>query len=300
MPTGTPPTRTSERSTSAHSPEGRRRRARQARASAETVKSSSRDDAREGSGLGDSATGARRLNKARRIVGKLRDRRSARRMIKRQRIADGLRTPRRKRKAALAASASIMTLSTAAVDIEGAAQQTGYVETVDTREIRMYASMIEPSEELKEAMIEEEGVRLTVYRDVAGYPTVGVGHLVTSADGLSVGDRISEERALDFFEQDLAIAQRAVEDLVGDLKLYQHEYDALIDLAFNVGEGTLAPQKSPRLNTAIDMRDYEGMAKELAYHHAKGSIANGLVYRSERRTNIFLEAEYDDPRELNA
>ena len=88
--------------------------------------------------------------------------------------------------------------------------------------------------------------------------------------------------------------------VVGDMKLYQHEFDALVDLAFNVGEGTLSPDKSPGLTAAIETRDYDRLADELEYHHAAGAIANGLVYRSERRTNIFLDAEYDDPRELRA
>ena len=51
-------------------------------------------------------------------------------------------------------------------------------------------------------------MRYTVYRDVAGYPTVGVGHLVESEDRLRVGDRISERRVLDFLDADLAEADR--------------------------------------------------------------------------------------------
>ncbi|ABC63677.1 lysozyme [Erythrobacter litoralis] len=193
-----------------------------------------------------------------------------------------------------------MTVSTAAIDIDTAASQSGFEQHIDASEIRVDARTLQPSEELKEAMIEEEGVRLTVYRDVAGYPTVGVGHLVLASDNLAVGERISEDRALRFFERDLAKAKRVVVDLVGDVRLYQHEFDALVDLAFNVGEGTLSPDKSPRLNAAIAARDHDKMVEELSYHHAKGSVANGLVYRSERRANIFVDAEYADPRAIDA
>jgi GH24 family phage-related lysozyme (muramidase) len=163
---------------------------------------------------------------------------------------------------------------------------------------RRPAALLQASDELLEAMIQEEGARRTVYRDVAGYPTVGVGHLVTPADGLQVGDRISRDQVLDFLEQDIAEAQHAVTRLVGDLPLSQNEYDALVDLAFNVGEGNLSAERSPGLNAAIAARDYDAIASELDYHHAAGFMARGLVYRSERRANIFLDASYADPRPL--
>lgn len=139
-------------------------------------------------------------------------------------------------------------------------------------------------------------MRTTVYRDVAGYPTVGVGHLVTPTDRLKVGDRVSKARIRKMLEKDLRIAEEAVARLVGKLPLYQYEFDALVDLVFNVGEGNVAPDESPRLNAAIEQADYEAIASELDYRHAAGRIANGLVYRSDRRAKIFMEANYENPR----
>ena len=164
-------------------------------------------------------------------------------------------------------------------------------------EKRKRARFLKASPELLEAMIEEEGARDTVYRDVAGYPTVGVGHLVRPEDGLNVGDRISKNQVIDFLEQDIAIAERAVARLAGDLPLLQNEFDALVDLVFNVGEGNVSVERSPQLNEAIAAADYDAIAQELDYHHARGRIAKGLVYRSERRANIFLDASYENPRE---
>ena len=238
-----------------------------------------------------------RRRRARRLIERLRERRRARRAIRHERIRKGLRTPMKKRKAALALSASVMGVGAVASGTMPAAPAAA---TQFAPDVRKPAPLLSASDELKRAMIEEEGVRYTVYRDVAGYPTVGVGHLVTPADGLSVGDRISEEQALDFLEYDLATAEDAVARLVGDLPLFQHEFDALVDLAYNVGEGNLLPGESPRLNAAIAARDYAGIADELAYHAAGGAVAKGLVYRSERRTNIFTEATYEDPRESGA
>jgi len=202
----------------------------------------------------------------------------------------------RKRKAALALSAGIMGISTAAMSTGSPPppKRVSYTIKVDRR---LPAPLLNVSEDMKLAMIEEEGVRYTVYRDVAGYPTVGVGHLIKPDDGLQVGDTVSKQQVLDFLEEDLKTAEAAVVRLAGDLPLYQYEFDALVDLVYNVGEGNVSPIKSPRLNEAIATGDYYAMAEELGYHHAAGSIADGLVFRSERRSNIFSLADYENTRE---
>ena len=198
-----------------------------------------------------------------------------------------------RRKAALALSVGVMGLSTAGMTAPAA--PTPVTSKFDKRQP---AALLSVSDELLEAMIQEEGARRTVYRDVAGYPTVGVGHLVTPADHLEVGDRVSGDQVLDFLERDIAAAQDSARRLAGDLPLTQNEFDALVDLAFNVGEGNLSAERSPGLNAAIAARDYDAIAAELDYHHAAGHLARGLVYRSERRANIFLQASYGDPRSV--
>ena len=163
-------------------------------------------------------------------------------------------------------------------------------------EIRLPAALLKASDAFKQALIEEEGVRYTVYRDVAGYPTVGVGHLVTPGDKLRVGDRIDEDRVLALLDRDLQIAEQGVRKLVGSLPLHQHEFDALLDLVYNVGAGNVSPDRSPRLNAAIENGDYDAISDELDYTHAAGKVARGLEFRSERRAQIFMDASYDDPR----
>ena len=169
---------------------------------------------------------------------------------------------------------------------------------VDANGKRQQAILLKASDAFKQALVEEEGVRYTVYRDVAGYPTVGVGHLVLPEDNLRVGDTISEEVAMAFLERDLAKAEQGVRNLVKDLPLYQHEFDALLDLVYNVGEGNVSEHESPRLNAAVQNADYDGIAAELNYTHAAGQVARGLEFRSERRAQIFSEGNYDNPREI--
>lgn len=200
----------------------------------------------------------------------------------------------------MALSASVMALNTGMIDSappSSMAISTPVAGQADPWEVRVHASDLSVSDDFKEALIQEEGVREVVYRDVAGYPTVGVGHLVTKKDKLRVGQRVSYDRILKFLDQDLETAERAVERLVGDLPLYQYEFDALVDLVYNVGEGNVSARKSPKLNAAIAAADYESIADQLHYHRAGGKKANGLKYRSERRAQIFMDASYDDPRE---
>ena len=200
------------------------------------------------------------------------------------------------RKAALALSAGVVGLSSAAMGMISAEPAHAAAVQADTPLVRLPARELHASQSLKEALVQEEGVRDVVYRDFAGYPTVGVGHLVTPADGLRVGDRVSYDQILDFLEQDIAEADAAIARVVGDLPLFQHEYDALVDLVYNVGAGVLSVRKSPRLMEAIAAHDYDAMARELEYRYAGGQMARGLAYRSMRRTQIFLNATYDNPR----
>jgi GH24 family phage-related lysozyme (muramidase) len=91
-------------------------------------------------------------------------------------------------------------------------------------------------------------------------------------------------------------AEQSVIDMAGDLPLYQHEFDALVDLVYNVGPGALTAKKSPRLVEAIAAADYTRMGTELQYRYAAGQMARGLAFRSDRRTRMFMAASYADPR----
>lgn len=50
--------------------------------------------------------------------------------------------------------------------------------------------------------VDREGYKVKVYKDVKGYPTVGVGHLVRPSDNLSVGDIITEDQVVQLFYDD--------------------------------------------------------------------------------------------------
>jgi len=80
----------------------------------------------------------------------------------------------------------------------------------------------------------EEGCILHVYKDQVGLDTIGVGHLVQK--GETWPKEITMETAEAILKTDL---QRFENNLLKQVKIHllQHEFDALISLAFNIGTG---------------------------------------------------------------
>jgi len=241
-------------------------------------------------------TPARRRGRVRTLLHRMRERETtapARRCPSEPFRPQTLGMRRRKRKVALALSAGALGLGSAAMALpRGTPASTSLSNAPETRRP---CRELRASDSVREALVQEEGVRKTVYRDPIGLPTVGVGHLVTPGDGLRVGEQVSYDRILDLFDHDLRAAEAAVTRLVGNLPLYQHEFDALVDLVYNVGEGGVSERTSPRLNAAIAEGNYAAIAAELAYHDAGGASMGGLIHRSERRIAMFTAANYADP-----
>src|SRR5215217_2650570 len=85
---------------------------------------------------------------------------------------------------------------------------------------------------------ESEGLRLKAYPDPAtgGKPwTLGFGH----ARGVMPGQTCTREGAERWLDEDIAVAEAVVRKLVR-VSLKQHEYDALVDFVFNIGETKFA------------------------------------------------------------
>src|SRR5690348_9873974 len=79
-----------------------------------------------------------------------------------------------------------------------------------------------------------EGVRLTVYKDSKGIPTVGVGHVVLPEDGLKLGDKITQAQCDAFLAHDLGKCENAVNGAV-KVPMTQNQFDAMVSFAFNIG-----------------------------------------------------------------
>lgn len=91
------------------------------------------------------------------------------------------------------------------------------------------------------------------YLDYNGFPTFGIGHLIQHGENFSAGR--TAQQVEDLFAFDLIRFEDAVAQYV-KVDLEQHEYDALVDFAYNTGAGKLNPNdntNNPGGNTAIRM-----------------------------------------------
>ena len=63
--------------------------------------------------------------------------------------------------------------------------------------------------EVYNQLVIDEGVKYEIYKDHLGYPTLGVGHLITEYDeevGMPIGTPVSEKIVIACFEKDLDVA----------------------------------------------------------------------------------------------
>jgi lysozyme len=102
------------------------------------------------------------------------------------------------------------------------------------------------------ALESREGVRLQAYRDSKGIWTIGVGHTASCGAPIpKAGLRITAEEADACFARDVARFERAI---AAELRVpvAEHEFDALVSLAFNVGEAGAAHSTAVRKLNAGD------------------------------------------------
>jgi lysozyme len=93
----------------------------------------------------------------------------------------------------------------------------------------------------------QEGYTDKAVRPVPGdVPTYGLGS-TTRADGqpVKMGDTINPPQAIALAVRDISIKETALKRCFGDAKLTQYEYDAIVDLAYNVGDGAVCRSSIP-------------------------------------------------------
>lgn len=144
-----------------------------------------------------------------------------------------------------------------------------------------------------------EGFKNHLYRDAAGLPTIGVGHLLTKSelnwgriviDGVKVklkgGEILSDAQVDALLKQDAAKAVAAVNAAV-TVPLAQHQFDALVSFAFNVGIGAFETSTLLKLLNQGSMEAAAGQF--LHWVMAGGRIVQGLVNRRNRERKLFRE-----------
>jgi GH24 family phage-related lysozyme (muramidase) len=120
-------------------------------------------------------------------------------------------------------------------------------------------------ENLYKQLCIDEGVKYEIYLDHLGYPTFGIGHLITKDDeeyGLPVGTPISKERVEEVFAKDVEIASSECVKLYGNKFLMWPDevQEILINMMFNLGRPRLSKFKN--FKKALDNKDWKQAAIE--------------------------------------
>ena len=119
-------------------------------------------------------------------------------------------------------------------------------------------------ERVQKQLMIDEGVKYTIYLDHLGYPTFGIGHLITEKDpeyGQEVGTDIDPKRVGEVFQSDLDITISECEALYEKWDDFPGEVqEILVNMMFNLGRTRLSKFKN--MKKALDKADWATAAIE--------------------------------------
>jgi lysozyme len=143
------------------------------------------------------------------------------------------------------------------------------------------------TEDLVEFVKRWEGLKLEASPDplVPGVWDVGYGHKLAGDERPT----ITREQADEMLRSDLAAVAAGVDEAV-TVPLAQNEFDALVSLAYNIGNGALA--RSTLMRRLNDSDFYSACDEFLRWNRAGGRIVPGLVKRRYAEQAIFGEGDY--------
>ncbi len=120
-----------------------------------------------------------------------------------------------------------------------------------------------------------EGYSPAAYRDAVGIPTSGFG----TTNGVTMGQKTDPVRAVQRLTADITDTARQVSVCIGDVPLAQHEFDAFVSMAYNVGTHAFCNSTLVKKLHATPP-DYAAACREiLKWDYAGGQQLPGLSRR---------------------
>jgi lysozyme len=139
-------------------------------------------------------------------------------------------------------------------------------------------------EKLREELEKDEGVKYEVYLDHLGYPTFGIGHLITDDDpecGAPVGTKVDTDRVKEAFETDVEGVLSDCERLYVQFEHLPEEVQLIVaNMMFNMGYSRLSRFKG--MHRGVDARNWEAAADEMVdsqWYNQVTNRADRLVVR---------------------
>ena len=141
-------------------------------------------------------------------------------------------------------------------------------------------------EQVQKQLENDEGVVYEIYTDHLGYPTFGIGHLITKNDPEfeePVGTPVSKERVDSVFAIDIKIAEDECCVLYPFWEeLPEEVQEILVNMMFNLGRPRLT--KFKKMNAALEMGDWKTAAiegRDSRWYHQVGNRSERLMTRME-------------------
>ena len=120
-------------------------------------------------------------------------------------------------------------------------------------------------DKLREELSADEGCEYKIYKDHLGYPTFGIGHLITEDDpesGKRVGTKVTEERVVEAFESDIRMVVNDCHNLYDNFSGLPEECQLILsNMMFNMGRTRLGKFKN--MIKALQNRDYKRASIEM-------------------------------------
>ena len=150
-----------------------------------------------------------------------------------------------------------------------------------------------------------EQLRSYPYNDQTGFEikhwvkgaTIGYGHLIDFTEwtmfGKSYVKGIPECVANWLFFNDLEPFVEVVNKHCGNVKLNQNQFDALVILAFNIGESNFRNSSVVKILNGQGT-DYDTLADAWkAWRKSQGKVMQGLINRRQAELNIYYNNVYE-------
>jgi lysozyme len=135
-----------------------------------------------------------------------------------------------------------------------------------------------------------EGLRLNAYKCSAGVPTIGYGStFYPDKSNVKMGDVLRDkEEAEVLLINTLKDYDIYVSKYTKSVKLTQHQFDALVCFAFNVGLGNLS--KSTLLKKVLVNPNDETIPSEFAkWNRGGGVVLKGLTKRRQKEAELYFK-----------
>ena len=139
---------------------------------------------------------------------------------------------------------------------------------------------------LRDQLKIDEGVKYEIYNDHLGYPTFGIGHLITEKDieyGLPIGTKVDEWRVNEVFDADVKLYINETKKVFPDLDDKPDNIQlVLVNMCFNLGAPRLS--KFKKFIAAINDQQWSEAAIEMM----DSRWAKQVGLRAERLRDIVL------------